>query len=551
MAVGGKWHVVILEGEFDVDDVNGLHAITIAYNHLQLRIDNVQICKSITLYGHNMLKVRTRIAPSPTGDPHVGTAYIALFNRCFAHQHAGEFILRIEDTDQVRSTAKSEADILAALRWLGLTWSEGPDVGGPCGPYRQSERSDLYSREIRTLLSSGHAFRCFCTSERLSSLRAQQMQDKAAVGYDGHCLSLSPEQVAAYVAAGTEHVIRMRIPEEGDCVFQDMLRGEIRISWQQIDMQVLIKSDGLPTYHFANVVDDHHMEISHVIRGEEWINSTPKHLLLYQYFGWVPPTYCHMPLLRNPDKSKLSKRKNPTSISYYRDMGYLPRALVNYLGQMGWTMPDGREMFSIEEMTAEFDLTRVSLGGPVFDVDKLTWLNGKYLRERVSDNEFMALFRDWAFEPSKVARIVPLLKDRVDKFTDVEPLAGFFLAGLPAIDSASFAHKSLDTESIRRILQFTIWQFENIRQFSRDEIENVCLLLSNHMALKIRDFLFPLFVAISGKSVSTSVVDSISILGLDITRARLRHAITVLGGISNKESKSLEKEFQQFSGASD
>jgi len=181
----------------------------------------------------------------------------------------------------------------------------------------------------------------------------------------------------------------------------------------------------------------------------------------------------------------------------------------------------------------------------------LTWLNGKYLRERVSDNEFMALFRDWAFEPSKVARIVPLLKDRVDKFTDVEPLAGFFLAGLPAIDSASFAHKSLDTESIRRILQFTIWQFENIRQFSRDEIENVCLLLSNHMALKIRDFLFPLFVAISGKSVSTSVVDSISILGLDITRARLRHAITVLGGISNKESKLLEKEFQQFSGASD
>lgn len=498
-----------------------------------------------------MLKVRTRIAPSPTGDPHVGTAYIALFNRCFAHQHGGEFILRIEDTDQVRSTAKSESDILAALRWLGLTWSEGPDVGGPCGPYRQSERSALYSREIHKLLETGHAFRCFCTSERLNALRTQQMQEKATLGYDGHCLHLTAEQVADNLAQGLEHVIRMRIPEQGECVFQDMLRGEIRIAWQQIDMQVLIKSDGLPTYHFANVVDDHHMAISHVIRGEEWINSTPKHLLLYQYFGWEPPVYCHMPLLRNPDKSKLSKRKNPTSISYYRDMGYLPRALVNYLGQMGWTMPDAREMFSVEEMTAQFDIARVSLGGPVFDVDKLTWLNGKYLRECVSDEEFIAMYRAWAFSPEKVARIVPLLKDRVEKFTDVEPLAGFFLSGLPVIDPESFTHKSLDQEAIRRILQFTIWQFESLRSFSRDDIEHCCVSLAGHMALKIRDLLFPLFVAISGKAVSTSVVDSISILGLDITRARLRHAIAILGGISNKEAKLLEKEFQQFSGPSD
>lgn len=498
-----------------------------------------------------MLKVRTRIAPSPTGDPHVGTAYIALFNRCFANQHDGEFILRIEDTDQVRSTAKSEVDILAALRWLGLSWAEGPDVGGPYGPYRQSERSELYTREIDTLLKTGKAFRCFCTADRLNALRAQQMQDKAALGYDGHCLHLTDEHIVANMAAGIEHVIRMRIPEEGDCVFQDMLRGEIRIAWQQVDMQVLIKSDGLPTYHFANVVDDHHMAISHVIRGEEWINSTPKHLLLYQYFEWDAPTYCHMPLLRNPDKSKLSKRKNPTSISYYRDMGYLPRALVNYLGMMGWTMPDGREMFSLEEMTKAFDLSRISLGGPVFDVDKLTWLNGKYLRECVTDEEFIVLYREWAFSPEKVARIVPLLKDRVEKFSDVEPLAGFFLSALPVTAPETFAHKSLDQGSIRRILQFTIWQFENSRGFSREEIEIGCISLANHLQLKIRDFLFPLFVAISGKAISTSVVDSISILGLDITRARLRHAIVVLGGISNKDLKALEKEFQLFSGASD
>jgi len=498
-----------------------------------------------------MLKVRTRIAPSPTGDPHVGTAYIALFNRCFAHQHGGDFILRIEDTDQVRSTAKSESDILSALRWLGLNWSEGPDVGGPHGPYRQSERSVLYAEEIKCLLESGHAFRCFCTADRLNALRAQQMQDKAALGYDGHCLRLSQAEVAQKLEQGVEHVVRMRIPEEGDCVFQDMLRGEVRIAWKQIDMQVLIKSDGLPTYHFANVVDDHHMQISHVIRGEEWINSTPKHLLLYQYFGWTPPTYCHMPLLRNPDKSKLSKRKNPTSINYYRDMGYLPQAVVNYLGQMGWTMPDGREVFSIAEMTAAFDLLRVSLGGPVFDVDKLTWLNGKYLREHVSDEQFIELYREWAFAPGKVSKIVPLLKDRVERFTDVVPLAGFFLAGLTAVEPASFAHKSLGEEKLKRILQFTLWSFENMRSFTRDDIEQTCVSLAARMELKIRDFLFPLFVAISGKAVSTSVVDAISILGLDITRARLRHAITVLGGISNKEAKVLEKDFQLFGGNSD
>ena len=493
-----------------------------------------------------MQKVRTRIAPSPTGDPHVGTAYIALFNRCFAMQHGGEFILRIEDTDQVRSTTKSEQDILTALNWLGLTWSEGPDVGGQFAPYRQSERSALYTNEILKLIDSKHAFHCFCTADRLQSLRAKQMEEKSAVGYDGYCLKLSIDEVALKIATGEEHVIRMRIPAEGDCVFSDMLRGEIRISWQQIDMQVLIKSDGLPTYHFANVVDDHYMQISHVIRGEEWINSTPKHLLLYQYFGWQAPIYCHMPLLRNTDKSKLSKRKNPTSIGYYRDMGYLPEAVINYLGMMGWTMPDGREKFTLQEMIENFDLSRVSLGGPVFDVTKLDWLNGKYIRENLDDEQFVKLFAEWAFKTERVTRIIPLIKDRVERFSDVAPLASFFLAGLPEISASSFEHKKLTSEEIRKILQFVIWQFECLRDFSRDEIESTCNKLADALNVKIRELLFPLFVAISGKSASTSVIDSIGILGLDITRARLRHAIATLGGISNKESKALEKEFRDF-----
>ena len=489
-----------------------------------------------------MQKVRTRIAPSPTGDPHVGTAYIALFNRCFAQQHDGDFILRIEDTDQVRSTSKSEADIFKALNWLGLTWKEGPDVGGDFGPYRQSQRSDIYQKEMQALLATGHAFHCFCTPERLQDLRAQQMQDKQNPGYDGHCIGLSKEQVAQKLSDGEEHVIRMRVPTEGECEFNDMLRGEIKIAWSQIDMQVLMKSDGLPTYHFANVVDDHYMEISHVIRGEEWINSTPKHLLLYQYFGWEAPVFCHMPLLRNTDKSKLSKRKNPTSIGYYKDMGYLPEAVINYLGMMGWTMPDGREKFSLTEMSDAFDLTRVSLGGPVFDVEKLNWLNGKYIREELSDAQFAQSYAQWAFSPEKIARIVPLIRDRVERFSDVEALAGFFLAGLPPIDESSFAHKKLEAGDSKKILQFLLWKLESLTEFDRDTI----VALAQALDIKIRDFLFPVFVAISGKSASVSVIDSISILGLDIARARMRHALEALGGISKKEAKNLERDFREM-----
>jgi glutamyl-tRNA synthetase len=491
-----------------------------------------------------MSQIRTRIAPSPTGDPHVGTAYIALFNRCFAHHHDGKFILRIEDTDQVRSSSRSEQDILDSLHWLGLSWDEGPDCGGDFGPYRQSERSEIYTGYVDELVQQGHAFHCFCSSQRLDELRQQQMQDKQQLGYDGHCLGLSQEDIASRLEAGEEHVIRMRVPDEGDCEFEDLLRGKVTISWSQIDMQVLIKSDGLPTYHLANVVDDHLMQISHVIRGEEWINSVPKHVALYRYFGWSAPVFCHMPLLRNPDKSKLSKRKNPTSIGYYRDMGYLPQALTNYLGMMGWTMPGGEEKFSVEAMTAAFDISRVSLGGPIFDIEKLDWLNGKYIREDLDDETFVRLFSQWAFAPERVQAIVPLIKERVERFSDVADLSSFFFSGLVELTTESFTHKSLATDTVVKILQFSLWQLEQLPEWQRDNIEQSLQDAAQYMEIKIRDFLFPLFVAMSGKAVSTSVIESISILGLDITRARLRHAIVVLGGISKKQAKSLERDYR-------
>lgn len=493
-----------------------------------------------------MSRVRTRIAPSPTGDPHVGTAYIALFNRCFAHQNNGDFVLRVEDTDQARSTKKSENEILNSLQWLGLTWDEGPATKGNYGPYRQSERSQIYSEHIQLLLGKGKAFHCFCSEERLNSLRNEQITNKTQIGYDGHCLDMSHDEVQRRLALNERFVIRMKVPEHGDCLFNDMLRGEIRIAWSQVDMQVLIKSDGLPTYHFANVVDDHLMEISHVIRGEEWINSVPKHILLYQYFDWVPPIFCHMPLLRNADKSKLSKRKNPTSIGYYKDMGYLPEALVNYLGLMGWSLPSGEEKFSPKEMITEFDINRISLGGPIFDIEKLNWLNGKYLREEFSDADFLKKFGDWLSRDEKITAIVPLLKERVDKFSDVVDLGGFFMTADLTLTEDDFSNSKLDPALILRVLQFSLWRLESLKIWTHDEIQSHFQLMANQLGMKIRDFLSPLFVAITGRTVSLSVIESITILEINIVRMRLRTAIELLGGVSKKKQKLLEKEYKSL-----
>src|SRR6185295_8259522 len=291
-----------------------------------------------------MTPVRTRIAPSPTGDPHVGTAYVALFNLALARHDGGQFLLRIEDTDQQRSHPASERMIFEALRWLGLDWDEGPDVGGPHGPYRQSERSEIYRRHAAELVSKGAAYPCFCTPERLAALREEQKARKAAVmGYDGHCRHLDHAEAARRRASGESHVIRLAMPETDSMVVTDLLRGEVRFERPQMDDQVLLKSDGFPTYHLANVVDDHLMLITHVVRAEEWLSSLPKHVQLYRSFGWEMPVFCHLPLLRNADRSKISKRKNPVSLNHYRRAGFFPEAMVNFLALMSFSMPDGRD----------------------------------------------------------------------------------------------------------------------------------------------------------------------------------------------------------------
>lgn len=497
------------------------------------------------------MSVRTRVAPSPTGDPHVGTAYVALFNYCFAKKHGGSFVMRIEDTDRERSNPYSEQQILQSLRWLGVSWDEGPDVGGDHGPYRQSERSAIYAEHAKHLIDDGHAFYCFCTTERLTALRSEQAARKEQTGYDGLCLGLAASEIEARRAAGEPCVVRMKVPSEGRCEFHDYFRGKMEIPWAQIDMQVLLKADGMPTYHLAHVVDDHLMEISHVIRGEEWINSVPKHLLLYRYLGWEPPVLAHLPLLRNPDKSKLSKRKNPTSINYYRRIGILPEALLNFLGLMGFSMPDGREQFSLDEMVRAFDLERVSLGSPVFDLAKLRWLNGQWIRS-LSKDEFEERVQGWLLNRDYLSQITPLIQERVETLAELAPLADYLLGDPAKLTRDALAHKTLSPDEVKKVLQFSLWHLEPlIDRWQRGELQDALNALASRMGLRIRDLLAPIFVAISGRSVTLPLFDSLEILGSDLTRARIRDAIDVLGGLGTKAQRRLEKAYQSLAEPSD
>ena len=491
------------------------------------------------------MTVRTRVAPSPTGDPHVGTAYMALFNWAFARSQGGQFILRIEDTDAARSTAASEQAILDALKWLGIDWDEGPGVDGPHAPYRQSERRDRYQAAADQLINTGKAFRCFCTPERLNALRAEQQARGETTRYDGLCRSLDPAAATERVAAGESHVVRMVVPDEGSCRFQDLLRGEIEIPWSQIDMQVLLKSDGMPTYHLAVVVDDDAMGITHIIRGEEWINSTPKHVALYEYFGWQLPVFCHMPLLRNPDSSKLSKRKNPTSLNYYRNVGILPEALRNYLALMGWSMPDESEIFSLATFVEAFELERIHLGGPVFDLEKLGWLNGQYLRELAPD-AFQERLRNWLLEGDRLQRLIPLIQPRTERFADIAPQVEYLLGDRRPLTAEDFTHKAVDADTAKKILDHVLRVMDALRSWQRDELYELCNGLANAMGIKFRDFLFPLFIALSGRAVSLPLFDSMEFLGQDITRVRLREGVQALGGIGKKQEKRLEKDFRSL-----
>ncbi len=488
------------------------------------------------------MNVRVRIAPSPTGDPHVGTAYVGLFNWLFARRNGGKFLLRIEDTDQTRSTADSEAAILRAMKWLALDYDEGPDVGGPVGPYRQSERTEHYREHTRLLLEKQAAYRCFCTEDRLAVMRARQSAAKLPPGYDGNCRNVERAESDRRAAAGEKFVVRMKIDKSAKTVVQDLLRGAIEFQNTEIDDQVLMKSDGFPTYHLANVVDDKLMGITHVLRAEEWIPSTPKHLLLYRAFGWEPPLFCHLPLLRNADRTKISKRKNPTSLLWYESQGYLPEALLNFLALMGFAPAEGEgsEIFDRAQLLERFDLKKISLGGPVFDLTKLEWLNGEWIRrltkEEVADrivafvgahgNEKGATPRklDRAF----VLKIVPLIQERMKKLGEWDEWTDYFFKDEIVLTKEAFRRTKLAPPQVANVLVACAGLLEKNGDVKHERDEPALRDLSRQLGVKVGDLFMALRVAVTGKSATPPLLESMELLGLQKSLARVRAAARFL-----------------------
>ncbi len=497
-----------------------------------------------------MSEVRVRLAPSPTGPTHVGTAYQGLFDLLYVKKYGGQFVLRIEDTDQTRSRREYEEALIQSLRWIGLEWDEGPDVGGPYGPYRQSERLALYRQHVDQLVDAGHAYPCFCSAERLAALRAEQSQNKGRLGYDRHCIHLDKDEVGRRVASGEAHVIRLKMPRQGTCIVRDRLRGTVALDYAQSDDQVLLKSDGFPTYHLAAVVDDHHMRITHVIRGEEWITSTPKHLVLYEAFGWPPPEYMHLPLLLNPDGTKMSKRRNPTSIEYYRRAGYLSDALLNYLALMAYPPLGEEEKFSLEQLTEHFDADRINLGGSIFDLEKLNWLNGRYLREERTAEQVLGELKAWMLNDEFVAQIVPLLQQRMETLGDFMPKAAFFWARevFPVADD--LVPKKRTQEEVVEMLQTAIWTLDALLDWNREPIELAVRSIAEYWSWPVRDVTVPLTAALVGSRVGPPLFDTAHLLGQDIVRMRLLQAINALGGLSKKKAAKLEKEWRPSQPAS-
>jgi glutamyl-tRNA synthetase len=481
--------------------------------------------------------IRVRIAPSPTGDPHVGTAYIGLLNYIYAHKRGGQFVLRIEDTDRTRFVASSEQMIFDALKWVGLTWDEGPDVGGPYGPYRQSERTDIYREHVEILLANGTAYRSFETAEELEAMRQSQIAAKQPPRYNGAHRHLSPEQIKAFLDEARPYTVRLKVPENTSTTFTDELRGAITFDHNNVDDQVLMKSDGFPTYHLANVVDDHLMRITDVIRAEEWISSTPKHVLLYKAFGWDLPRFWHMPLLRNIDKSKISKRKNPVSLVYYRESGYLPEALLNFLGLMGGGMAQPTEeeivsrhlntkegdIFSLPQMLDKFDFKRISLGGPVFDLVKLKWLNGEYLR-KLSPDAFFAALRHTILSDDYLRAIAALVQARMDTLGQFGDMTSFFFSDnisppesvwLPKKrtpeDTIAFAAEQLAT------LEATPWE--------GPAIESALKQLGEDRQWSVKENFMLLRAILTGSTTSPPLMESLIVFGKSRSLDRIRRFI--------------------------
>ncbi len=492
----------------------------------------------------------TRVAPSPTGDPHVGTAYMSLFDFIAARQSGGVFILRLEDTDQSRYNPTSEGRILEALEWLGLVPDESPAVGGPNAPYRQTERRELYQRYAQQLLDEGKAYRAFETPEELEAIRQALQRRGLGHGYDGRARAISREESDRRAAAGEPFVVRLITPDGGETVVNDLLRGEIRVPNSEVPDAVLLKSDGLPTYHLAVVADDHLMGITHVVRGEEWIPTSPIHVLLYRAFGWAEPVWIHMPLLRNAEGKKLSKRRDDASLESYRQQGIVAEALLNYLGTMGWSMPDGREFFSLDDMKREFSWKRISLGGPIFDAKRLRHYNAHYLRERLpleTVAERVKPFLEarghrWPNE-DYLLDVVDVMLPRVETLSELAEGSGYFFN--PDFRYDDEAKRKL--EGAQKYLEDLERELSRLDFFDEDDVDDAIRDYVQAQGVKMGEVMMPLRAALTGTTQAPGVTDLCVILGKAEVLKRIGRALEFLQGNlpddkPQKPAKDAEKE---------
>jgi len=471
-------------------------------------------------------KVRVRFAPSPTGYPHLGNIRTALFNWVFARHNNGVFVLRIEDTDAARLVEGATDVILDGLRWLGLEWDEGP--------FFQSQRLTLYREAADTLLKQGLAYRCYCSQQRLESMRQEQMKRKQPPGYDRYCRELTPEACAEKEASGTTPVVRFKSPPKGQTSFNDLLRGQIIFENSTLDDFVLLKSDGFPTYHLANIVDDHLMEISHVLRADEWLSSTPRHTLLYQALGWQPPLFAHLPMILGPDRSKLSKRHGATSVNEYREQGYLPEAMFNFLALLGWSLDDKTELLTPKDIVKNFSLERVSKTAAVFNKDKLEWMNGVYLRglslEEFTNKAIPFLEKGLLAEVQRpldtgyILRFAPLIQERARTLAEVPQLSEFFFVDELVYDSGLLLGKIDKTEAIKS-LQASVAKVNDLKNWGADSLEAEFRLLADELKLKTSVFFGLLRVAITGRTAAPPLFQTMEVLGRQRCLIRLKAAL--------------------------
>jgi glutamyl-tRNA synthetase len=478
---------------------------------------------------------RVRFAPSPTGKVHAGNIHTAIFDYLYARHTGGQFILRIEDTDVERKEEGAVEHMLAALQWLGLDWDEGPGVGGPYAPYYQSQRLPLYQAAADRLVAQGNAYKCYCSSERLETIRKQQEANKQAVGYDRLCRNLTDAERAAKEAEGIKPVIRFKVPETGETQIHDVIYGDIVFEHKNIDDFVMLKSDGYPTYHLANVVDDTAMKITHVIRGEEWISSTPRHLLMYQAFGYTPPQYIHMAMLVGADRAKLSKRRGAKPILDYRDTGYLSEALFNFLVLMGWSLDDKTEIMSLQQMIDNFSFERMGKTPAYFNQEKLDWMNGVYIRNLPVDdlaNRVLPFLEKYLppgvkrpIDIGYVKQITPLIRERIITLKDAASYADFFFVDELEYDTAKFVDKKTDAPTALKVLKSAAEKLASLSSFDKDLLESTLRALAESLGLKAGQLFNVLRVATTARDAAPPLFETMSALGKERCLKRINTAL--------------------------